>query len=147
MIHAILYNNSSSPETLKKRLDEIASKDISQYDVLDIEEPTLLLSGQDIDDLKDCNYLYIEELERFYYCVPTLLSDGMYQLTCSVDPLMSFSDDILLLEAVVDKQQYDNNMYYDDGSFITESRENIQVVNFSDGFNDSGRYILIACGG
>lgn len=147
MIHAILYNNSSSPETLKKRLEEIASKDISQYDVLDIEEPTLLLSDQDISDLKDCNYLYIEELGRFYYCVPTLLSDGMYQLTCNVDPLMSFSDDILLLEAVVDKQQYDNNMYYDDGSFITESRENIQVVNFSAGFNDSGRYILIACGG
>ena len=147
MLHAILYNNASSGEVLKKDLSKIADKTIVQYDTMAIESPTLILSGEDAGDLRQLNYLYINEFDRFYDCVPVLLHDGNYQLNCVVDPLMSFADEILTLEAIVDKNQYDSNMYLNDGSFITESRENIEIVNFSQGFDDSGRFILIAAGG
>lgn len=137
MLHAILYNNASSGEVLKKDLSKIAEKTIVQYDAMAIESPTLILSGEDAGDLRQLNYLYINEFDRFYDCTPILLHDGNYQLNCVVDPLMSFADEILTLEAIVDKNQYDSNMYLNDGSFITESRENIEIVNFTQGFSDS----------
>lgn len=147
MLHVTLYNNENSGEVMHKRLNKIAERDVSQYNDMAIETPILILSGLDADILSQLNYVYIEEFDRYYDCLPILLSDGNFQLTCEVDPLMSFADDILLLDAIVDKNQYDSNMYYDDGSFITESRENIQLLNFSGGFNDTGRFILIAAGG
>lgn len=147
MLHVTLYNNENSGEVMHKRLNKIADREISQYNDMAIETPILILSGLDADILSQLNYVYIEEFDRYYDCLPILLSDGNFQLTCEIDPLMSFADDILLLDAIVDKNQYESNMYYDDGSFITESRENVQVLNFSAGFNDSGRFILIAAGG
>lgn len=147
MLHVTLYNNENSGEVMHKRLNKIADRDVSQYNDMAIETPILILSGLDAEILSGLNYVYIEEFDRYYDCLPILLSDGNFQLTCEVDPLMSFADDILLLDAIVDKNQYESNMYYDDGSFITESRENIQLLNFSGGFNDTGRFILIAAGG
>lgn len=147
MLHITLYNNENSGEVMHKKLNKIADREVAQYNDMAIETPILILSGIDADTLSQLNYVYIEEFDRYYDCLPILLSDGNYQLTCEVDPLMSFSDDILRLDAIVNKNQYESNMYYDDGSFKTESRENIQVVNFSSGFNDTGRFILIAAGG
>lgn len=147
MLHIILYNNESSGEVLDKRLTKISEKEVSQYNDMAIETPILILSDLDADTLSQLNYVYIEEFGRYYDCVPILLNEGMCQLTCEVEPLMSFKDKILKLDAIVNKNQYESNMYYDDGSFKTESRENIQIVNFSAGFNDTGRFILIAAGG
>lgn len=147
MLHITLYNNENSGEVLDKRLIKISDKEVSQYNDMAIETPILILSDLEADTLSQLNYVYIEEFDRYYDCVPILLNEGMYQLTCEVDPLMSFKDEILKLDAIVNKNQYESNMYYDDGSFKTESRENIQIVNFSAGFNDTGRFILIAAGG
>ena len=147
MLHITLYNNENSGEVMHKKLNKIADREVAQYNDMAIETPILILSGLDADTLSQLNYVYIDEFDRYYDCLPILLSDGNYQLTCEVDPLMSFKDEILKLDAIVNKNQYESNMYYDDGSFKTESRENIQVVNFSGGFNDTGRFILIAAGG
>lgn len=147
MLHIILYNNNSSGEVLNKNLTQIAVKEVSQYTAMAIESPVLILSGESINVLDNVNYVYIEEFARFYNAVPIALSDGNYQLNCEVDVLMSHKSKLLELEVIVDKNQYESNMYLDDGSFITESRENIQIINYSGGFNDYGTHILIAAGG
>lgn len=147
MLHVTLYNNENSGEVLNKKLTKIADKTVSQYNDMAIETPILVLSDLDAETLSGLNYVYVEEFGRYYDCVPILLNEGMYQLNCDVDPLMSFKDGILKLDAIVNKNQYESNMYYDDGSFKTEARENIQLINFSGGFNDTGRFILIAAGG
>ena len=147
MLHVTLYNNKSSGEVLHKDLSEIATKNISQYDAMAIETPQLILSGATAETLKDLNYLYIEEFGRYYNCVPVLLNDGNYALNCEVDPLMSFADDILNLNVIVNKNEYEINPYIDDGSYLVEERQKIEVLTFPYGFNDSGSHILITAGG
>lgn len=142
-----LYRNNSAGEVARKDLTHIATKEVDSYNIIDIEAPSFILSDTDIEDLDGLNYVYIEELARYYEARVTLLQNNMYQVNCEVDPIMSFLDDILYLDCIINKQQYDSNMYLDDGSYITEERESVQVLNFSNGFNDSGRYILIASGG
>lgn len=146
-MRAILYDNGSSDEVINKRLTEIVSSDIEPYNELDIISPTLILSDMEITNIDRCNYCYIEELERYYFCTPTLGNNGLYTLICNIDPLMSFKDEILNLNVIVDKNEYQINPYLNDGSYITEEREKIEVLNYSNGFNDTGRYILITAGG
>lgn len=113
------------------------------------ENPILLLSydGAVADDI---NYMEIPELNRCYFITDIInLTGGRYEIHGKVDVLESFKDAVLALAAIVDKvnDQNTGNLFLDDGSFIVENKEFNTVLNFPDGFNDEGEYILITAGG
>ena len=113
------------------------------------ENPILLLSynGAVADDI---NYMEIPEFNRCYFISDIIdLTGGRYEIHGKVDVLESFKQSILGLSAIIDKQAgaMNTNMYFDDGSFINENKEFNTVMNFPDGFNDEGEYILITAGG
>lgn len=41
----------------------------------------------------------------------------------------------------------DGDKYYDNGSFLSQNKEETQVLQYPDGFNENGEYILIVAGG
>lgn len=113
------------------------------------ENPILLLSydGAVADNI---NYMEIPELNRCYFITDIInLTGGRYEIHGKVDVLESFKDAVLGLAAIVDKvnDQNTGNLFLDDGSFIVENKEFNTVLNFPDGFNDEGEYILITAGG
>lgn len=95
------------------------------------------------------NYAYIPEYQRYYSIVDrTIYRDGIWDVTFAVDVLMSFRNDIMSLNVIVDKQSIEanGNEFIDDGSLVTENVMFQTVYNFPDGFNDTGEYILITAG-
>lgn len=57
------------------------------------------------------NYVYISEFERYYYVQDiNIVRNGLMMVSLIVDVLMSFRDNILSLDAYVDRNEYD----YDD---------------------------------
>ena len=133
------------------------NKDISIIDdvsatikgALSVENPVLILQYKS-DIQSNVNYVYIPEYNRYYFVTDIInLTGGRYELHCKVDVLMSFKDYILNLSCIVDKQSSkDNaNMYLDDGSFVVQSKEFVDTINFPNGFNDNGEFILITAGG
>lgn len=133
------------------------NKDISIIDdvsatikgALSVENPVLILQYKS-DIQSNVNYVYIPEYNRYYFVTDIInLTGGRYELHCKVDVLMSFKDNILNLSCIVDKQSSkDNaNMYLDDGSFVVQSKEFVDTINFPNGFNDNGEFILITAGG
>ena len=116
---------------------------------LSVENPVLILQYKS-DIQPNINYVYIPEYNRYYFVTDIInLTGGRYELHCKVDVLMSFKDYILNLSCIVDKQSSkDNaNMYLDDGSFVVQSKEFVDTINFPRGFNDNGEFILITAGG
>ena len=116
---------------------------------LSVENPVLILQYKS-DIQSNVNYVYIPEYNRYYFVTDIInLTGGRYELHCKVDVLMSFKDNILNLSCIVDKQSSkDNaNMYLDDGSFVVQSKEFVDTINFPRGFNDNGEFILITAGG
>lgn len=116
---------------------------------LSVENPVLILQYKS-DIQSKVNYVYIPEYNRYYFVTDIInLTGGRYELHCKVDVLMSFKDYILNLTCIVDKQSSkDNaNMYLDDGSFVVQSKEFVDTINFPRGFNDNGEFILITAGG
>lgn len=111
-------------------------------------------------DFVNCNYCYIEDLHRYYFITDVTIEYGnvnvdsprrdLYRFLISLrcDVLMSFKNDILNFNVVVDRQTdaRHGDEYIDDGSLVTQNIMFNRVYNFSKGFNDNPEYILIAAG-
>jgi hypothetical protein len=111
-----------------------------------ITSPAFILATNN-NYLSGTNYLYWQETGRYYYIDDIeLITGGRMVFYCSVDVLESFKTQIKAQTAIVDKQESLSNLYFNDGSFVRDSREFYTVKTFSNGFNDNGEYILITAG-
>lgn len=140
------FYNVSDPRCINKNLIEGDTFEGQARDQVSIMNPVVLF---DTEDIIKYNYAYIPEFER-YYSIDNIVAyrNNLYEVTMTVDVLMSFRRDILNCVAVVDKQAMPENgdEYIDDGSLVTENIMFTEVLEFDGGFNDSVEYILIVAG-
>ena len=96
------------------------------------------------------NYAYIPEFNRYYFINEfTSVRNGLWRVRLTVDVLETYKMQIKQMPAIIDKQQNKGNanLYLNDGSYVIDSRSYNTILNFSGGFNDSGKFILITAGG
>lgn len=144
-----LCSSASEVVAINKDISIIDDVSATIKGALSVENPVLILQYKS-GIQSNVNYVYIPEYNRYYFVTDIInLTGGRYEIHCKVDVLMSFKDDILNLSCIVDKQSSkDNaNMYLDDGSFVVQSKEFVNTINFPRGFNDNGEFILITAGG
>ena len=148
-MRVILYNTTSDNRVLSKSITLIKEIDAELKDANDVISPTLKI--QLFKGWEKVNYIYIKSFNRYYYVntIKQLLGNTIL-LECSVDVLMSNKDAIRNLTCIIDKQENSSttysDKYLDDGSFITECRTFNSILNFPQGFNDAGEFILITAG-
>ena len=147
-MEVLFYYNKSDNRTINKNImPELGvSFEGVPRDDLDIMNPVIRFES---DEILRYNYARIPELQRYYYIKDrTVFREGVWDITFDVDVLMSFRNDILHLSAIVDKQSMpeNGNEYIDDSSLVTENVMFQTVYNFSNGFNNTGEYILITAG-
>lgn len=143
------YYNASDNRVINKRLittDENNIFDGVPRGDVSIMNPVMRFENEDI---LRYNYAYIPEFQRYYSITDrTAYREGVWDVSFSVDVLMSFRRDIHSLYVVVDKQSMpqNGNEYIDDGSLVSENVMFQTVYEFLGGFNDTGEYILITAG-
>lgn len=142
------YYNASDDRVINKRLLEDSNNVFYGVprDEISVMNPVIRFENEGI---LRYNYAYIPELQRYYSVVDrTAYRQGVWDITFSVDVLMSFRADISDLYVVADKQSMLNNgnEYIDDGSLVSENVMFQSVYEFPAGFNDTGEYILITAG-
>lgn len=140
------YYNQSDDRTINKALTDESIYSGALRDEANIMNPTIRFRNADVMRF---NYCYIPDFQR-YYSVSSVNAtrDGFYDVTLTVDVLMSFRGDIMNLTAIVDKQTDISNgdEYIDDSSLVTEALMFSDVYNFPNGFNDTPELILITAG-
>lgn len=144
-----LCSSTSEIVAINKNISIIDDVSATIKGALSVENPVLILQYKS-DIQPNVNYVYIPEYNRYYFVTDIInLTGGRYEIHCKVDVLTSFKDNILNLSCIVDKQSSkDNaNMYLDDGSFVVQSKEFVDTINFPNGFNDNGEFILVTAGG
>lgn len=140
------YFNYSDSRVINKNIELGQTFNGEMRGELDIMSPSIRFENAEI---MRYNYAYIPELQRYYEIgTITIVRDGLYDVTFSVDVLMSFRGHILQLPVIVDKQSMPENgdEYIDDGSLISDNVMFTTVYNFPDGFNDTPEIILITAG-
>lgn len=141
-----IYINACEKSMINKDnfLDELLDTTVTLKDVTSVVTPEIIINS-DID-LRNANYM---KLGSYYYYIHAEMLPGgtRYSIKGERDALTSFKNDILKLDVIVDKNEYDVNPYLDDGSYIVEERQKIETLSFPSGFNDYGSHILITAGG
>lgn len=144
-----ILQTSSANNVINKNVVSVKSGvSCNVKEPISIINPVVVLSF-DVETLK-ANYAYIPDYKRYYYIGDIIpLTGGRIELHLSVDVLYSFKNDILNSVAIIDKQQNSNkgNVYLNDGTYVTQEKEFHSIINYPNGFLDSGEYILITCGG
>ena len=145
-----LYHTTSPDNRMVKYLTNASVMQGNLRDTSNIVNPIILVE-RDLTQMADVyNYAYIPEFRRYYFITDMQsYRNNFVLLSLSVDVLFSFRNEILNNVAIVDKAQQEefSNIYYDDGSFVTEARDFYTIKTFNNGFNDNGEFILITAGG
>ena len=145
-MEVILYKNSYENNVIGKSLVQIKSVECNLKNDVSVVNPTLVLSY--IDSILDSNYCFIPKFNRYYFIDEIIPITGDRSIIkCRVDVLESFKVDIKSLTAIINKQETIADKFIDDGSWIVENKDFLQSYNFSNGFNNSGEFILITAGG
>lgn len=121
----------------------------SLRDESSVIDPVIMIEKNN-PTLYDYNYMYIPEFKRWYYINDIIsVRNGLWEIHAHVDVLYTWGADIKRMNGVADKLEdiLNANVYFDDGSFIMDSRNDIEVKEFPNGLNENGSYILICAGG
>ena len=103
-MQAKFYLNKSDKRYLNKNIelkyDNIPLEVITPASVV---RPVLKVSSGLIG--QSVNYVYVDELERYYYIRNWTMENGYVTLECEVDVLMSFKNAIKEQNVIVSRQQ------------------------------------------
>lgn len=142
------YKNSSDKIVVDKEITQVGtaiSNAVIKEDV-SIMDPVFLLRDFEYFNPATCNYVYIDDLSRYYYITDIVILDqNLYEIHCHVDVLKSFASGIRSNSAVIARQQNNYDLYLPDGVFKTKANPKYEVIKFPSGFS-SYHFVLCVAG-
>lgn len=142
-----LYKTTSPRKKLVKELSDGITLTGTLRGQASVMSPSLQI--QDIV-VFGYNYCYIPDFGRYYYINDiNALRANLFELSLGIDVLMTYASEIRRNYAIVDKVENFGAAfnYINDGSWINTNRTDQSIINFANGFNDNGEFILITAGG
>lgn len=137
-MNVTLYNITDDPRKLNKTLPTALGtyNTVNALDIVSIVNPTLILEYS--SGYIDCNYCYVQEFGRYYFCKVSVDTGGRIVLTCTVDPLMSFATEIKECKACITRNEFTGIGY------VVDNKLPVDPNRFTyygeplprDGFND-----------
>ena len=112
-MEGVLFFNTSNYNVASKTLTSVSS-DLTLHfkNESEVVNPTIYISRS--QDVLDANYLYVDDLKRFYYINEITLEAQRYVLKCHVDVLMSFYPQILDQRCIIERNPDIGNLYLED---------------------------------
>ena len=111
-MNIVLYYNKSERNKMDKTIEEVIVLEGNFRDSVSILRPRIII---ELDDFIDFNYIYIEDLHRYYFVNNVVcVRNNIYLIECSVDVLMSYKEDILKQIAFVNRSHSTHNKYIKD---------------------------------
>ena len=116
------YYNSSESNRLDKSLSQQFEAACTFRNTVSVLNPVIEL---EMDELPKINYVFLVALHRYYYVTDiTIIRNRLYALHLAVDVLMSYKDEILNLNPIIERQEnYYNNLLVND-HVITQLKYN-----------------------
>lgn len=164
MINIDLYTNLSEPNIVNKYIkylttitgDFRSSASITNpiievesdanmnltSDIVILDNELVVADDSDItistsNKIIDCNYIYIREMNRYYYVNDiTFMLNKLYIFSCSVDLLMSNKDDLLDLYGYIERNEFTYNELLEDNLQPFEFTNDIEIMEVDTSDND-----------
>lgn len=145
-MNIILYVNNSEKNKIGKTLTNDFSLSGTLRDATNIINPVILI---ELNDIGNYNYCYIPDFNRYYFITDiTVIRTGLFAISLMVDVLESFKSDIKNLSVILlNTQNVGSSNYLPSSVFRNNVKSKTDILNFPNGLNDSGEFILITAGG
>lgn len=145
-MNIILYVNNSEKNKIGKTLTNDFSLSGTLRDATNIINPVILI---EISEIGNYNYCYINNFNRYYFITDiTVIRKGLFAISLMVDVLESFKSDIKNLSVILlNTQNVGSSNYLPSPVFRNNVKSKTDILNFPNGLNDSGEFILITAGG
>lgn len=145
-MQATFYYNKSDKRYLNKSIEaKYSNIDIEILSPSSVVRPSLKVSSGLIG--QGVNYVYVSELERYYYITDWIMENGYIRLECEVDVLMSFKDAIKDKNVIVSRQEKSYNLYQIDAKTQTINAPATRILEFPSGFDYStNEWVLVLTG-
>lgn len=119
-----------------RRINNTYDININYKDDTDLLNPTFtFMSRTRIQN--DINYIYVQDINRWYYVDDITYTQHMIEIHCSVDVLTSFAKEIKEQYAIVIRQEQNYNLYLTDEKMRTEAQTRVLTYPFEHGFSTS----------
>lgn len=143
-----LYNTTSDPRALSKRLTDEIQIACQVTDELNVDSPVFLL---DLTNAKiNRNYAFVPEWNRYYFLAEPVIVNGHHvEIQGSIDDLMTHRSAILNSQVIADRSASNFEYYMEDseiissGRIVTKTRKLPTVFNTA---NVNNNYVIILGG-
>lgn len=140
-MNANFYENSSDSRYIDKEITvKYENIPIEILQPSSVVRPSLKVSSGLIG--QNVNYLYVDDLHRYYYIRNWTMENGFIRLDCEVDVLMSFKTYILNRKVIVKRQEKKYNLYLDDQKYKVQNRTATMTKKFPSGFSSSKHIVM-----
>ena len=154
-MRATFFKNYSDNNVVSKHLEHLAygADNIVELKITkdcSFTRPILSLGSANFD-FSNCNYLYFDTFNRYYYIEDIEISNnGIIYLHCWVDVLMSFRPYLMNLYTTVERQESTDkcNPYIEDTNVVARiDRQYVKKQIGSVGGNATGTHICLTVTG
>lgn len=113
----ITYTTTDEAEKVTKTLTNAATySNVTMKDPTDTVHPVVTI--QTTANLSSVNYMRIERYGRYYFVEkPIAVKNGVWELHCTSDPLMSFKESLLNVSGTVTRSETLFNAYLNDPEY------------------------------
>lgn len=147
MLMINLYVNKSDNNVVDKNITAIHSNVNYEFKTETSQtDPIIFIDRSLWND--SINYVYVEELKRFFFIKDVKFMTGkIIALECHVDVLTSFKESIKTCECILDRQERQANLYFNDNEFYALNKDTVSTLKFPHSFTKNGAMILVVMGG
>lgn len=138
-----LYMNTTPPNVINKLPTNVGIIEGALRSPTSIVDPVIIIERESPTGF---NYIQIPDFNRYYY-VNGIVSqnNNLIAISCHVDVLMSYANQILDFDAVVRRNENKFNLYLDDGIFKAYQNTKHKIIKFPYGFTQYS-YVLALAG-
>lgn len=124
----ILYSTSDKPNTINKAKVLKLTISGNALEPLSVINPSIKVKVN--DTILTTNYCYIDKFKRYYFIKDIVVDNGFMILSLNVDVLDSFKTDILNYNGIIERQEYDYNLFLEDKEISAYSKSKIAYKKF-----------------
>lgn len=140
-----LYQTADEFNRLNKTLTNQIQMTGTLREECEILNPSFKI--QSSQNLSGYNYCYVAEFSRYYKITAIkIIRNNLWEISCAVDVLMSYADQIKALPIIVNRNTNSFNMYLHDNQQVVYENARVQTKLFPTGFS-TPTYILTTAGG
>ena len=146
-VRADFYTTDSDNRSLHKNLTGVFGADFVYYEDSSIINPVLRLAYNSA--IKQCNYIFIGELNRYYFIDNIRFNRGgeMF-VSCHIDVLTTYASEIERIQCTIARYEHYNLTTLPDTNVVIKNYDIINIYQSDKGFDTTfGNYVLQILGG